>query len=801
MELSVELELGGKKLRVEAGRVARQANGAVLLTTGETVILATATMSKAAREGCDFFPLTCDYEERKYAVGKIPGGFVKRGGRPSERAILTSRLIDRPVRPLFPDGMRNDVQVIVTPMSVDLEVVPDVMAVTAGAFALAVSDIPFQGPMAAVRVTRVEGELIVNPSYEQTVAGDIDLVVAGTREAVNMLECEAKQVSEDDIAAAIEFGHEQIKLLCDAQDELAAKVGVTKAEPIVVLPDPEIMERIKKDFLGEISGAIVDPDKAARESALDDLKGGIVEKLAEEYPEREAELAEAADKIIKKEVRRLIVEEGKRPDGRGPTDIRQLTSEVGLLPRVHGSGMFTRGQTQVLTALTLGSVDDAQIVDGIEEDTTKRYMHYYNFPPYSVGECRPMRGPGRREVGHGALAEKALRPVIPEEAVFPYAILLTSEVLESNGSTSMASTCASTLALMDAGVPIAAPVGGIAMGLMTGESSYKILTDIQGMEDFSGDMDFKVAGTREGITAIQLDTKIRGLTREQVRETIAQAKAARDAVLDSIESAIAAPREKLSKYAPRVIIVEIHPDKIGEVIGPGGRVIKKIEADTGAKLTIEQDGRVFITCADAEGGERAAKIVQDLTREVRIGETFVGTVARTTNFGAFVELLPGKDGLLRIQEMSETRIGRTEDVLNVGDEVLVKVEEIDDMGRINLSRRGLVAAGLAEPLEVRPGAGPPPEERDRDRDRDRDRGRGGRPGGGGGRDRDRGGRGGGGRGGDGGGRDRDRDRGRGPDRDRDRPKPDHTVTSSNPDRPQADGEQRIPQARFRPKQS
>ena len=789
MEHSVELELGGKKLRVETGRVARQANGAVLLHIGETVILATATMSKAAREGCDFFPLTCDYEERKYAVGKIPGGFVKRGGRPSERAILTSRLIDRPVRPLFPDGMRNDVQVIAMPVSVDLEVVPDVMAVTAAAFALAVSDIPFQGPMAAVRVTRVEGELIVNPSYEQTQAGDIDLVVAGTREAVNMLECEAKQIPEDDIAAAIEFGHEHIKLLCDAQDELAGKVGVTKSEPIVVLPDPEVMERIKKDFLAEISGAIVDPDKAARESALDDLKDGIVEKLAGDYPEREAEVAEAADKIIKKEVRRLIVEEGKRPDGRGVTDIRQLTSEVGLLPRVHGSGMFTRGQTQVLTALTLGSVDDAQIVDGIEEDTTKRYMHHYNFPPYSVGEVRPMRGPGRREVGHGALAEKALRPVIPEEAAFPYAILMTSEVLESNGSTSMASTCASTLALMDAGVPIAAPVGGIAMGLMTGEGSYKILTDIQGMEDFSGDMDFKVAGTREGITAIQLDTKIRGLSREQVRETIAQAKAARDTVLDSIESAIAEPREKLSQYAPRVIIVEIHPDKIGEVIGPGGRVIKKIEADTGAKLTIEQDGRVFITCADAEGGERAAKIVQDLTREVRIGETFVGTVARTTNFGAFVELLPGKDGLLRIQEMSETRIGRTEDVLNVGDEVLVKVEEIDDMGRINLSRRGLVAAGLAEPLEVKPGGGPPPEDGGERGDRG---GRGGR--GGGGRDKDRGGRG-------GGGRDRDRPRNDRGDRGGDRPRPDHNVTSSGPDRPQAaDSEPKIPQVRFRPKQ-
>lgn len=791
MEKQIELELGGKKLRVETGRVANQANGSVLLYCEDSVILATATMSKTAREGMDFFPLTCDYEERKYCVGKIPGGFVKRGGRPSERAILNSRLIDRPVRPLFPDGMRNDVQVIVIPLSVDLETVPDVMAVNAAAFALAVSDIPFQGPMAAVRVARVDGELIINPSYEQTTRSDLDLVVAGTRELVNMLECEASQVSNEDICAAIALGHEQIKVLCDAQDELAAQVGVTKAEPIIVLPDAEIMDRIKQDFLGDISDAIRDPDKAARESALDDLKDDIVAKLADAYPERDAEVATAADKIIKKEVRRLVLEEGLRPDGRDVDTVRTLKADAGLLPRVHGSGLFTRGQTQVLTTLTLGAVDDAQIVDGIEEDTVKRYMHYYNFPPFSVGETRPMRGPGRREIGHGALAEKALRPVIPPDDTFPYAILMTSEVLESNGSTSMASTCASSLALMDAGVPIKAAVGGIAMGMMSDGENYRILTDIQGMEDFSGDMDFKVAGTREGITAIQLDTKIRGLTQPQIVETIEKATAARSTVLDVMDACISQPREELSRYAPRVIVVEIHPEKIGDIIGPGGKIIKKIEADTGAKLSIEQDGHVFITSTDAAGGEQAAKIVQDLTREVRVGETFLGTVTRIATFGAFIELIPGKDGLLRIQEMSETRIGRTEDVLSIGDEVLVKVEEVDDMGRINLSRRGLVAQGLAEALPLKTGAPSPPQEyRDRGDRGDRGgRGGGGRNGGDrgrGGRDRDRGGR----------------DRDRGPDRGREQrsqeaPRPDHNVTSTPPE---GSDEPRAPQARFRPKQ-
>ncbi len=745
MNNTVSLELGGKQLRIEAGRVAKQANGSVLLYCGDTVILATATMSRQAREGMDFFPLTCDYEERKYAVGKIPGGFVKRGGRPSEKAILTSRLIDRPLRPLFPDGMRNDVQVVAMPLSVDLATAPDVLAVNAAAFALAASDIPFEGPVACVRVIRKDGELIVNPSFEETTQADMEIIAAGTPDTINMLEAEASEASNEEVVAAIQLAHDNIIKLCEAQEELAKKLGVTKVEPIVSLPDPDIMDRIKKDFLAEISSALVDPDKAARESALDDLKKSIVERLADAYPEQESAVGAAADKVIKKEVRRLILDENKRPDGRDADTIRQLTSEAGLLPRVHGSGLFTRGQTQVLTALVLGSVDDAQIVDGIEEDTTKRYMHYYNFPPYSVGEVRPMRGPGRREIGHGALAEKALRPMIPDEETFPYSILLTSEVLESNGSTSMASTCASTLALMDAGVPIKKPVGGIAMGLMTDGDRYKILTDIQGMEDFSGDMDFKVAGTREGVTAIQLDTKIRGLSMQQVAETIQKADVARQTVLDSIQSALPAPREQMSPYAPRAFVVQINPEKIGEVIGPGGRSIKKIEADTGAKLAIEQDGRVFITSADAAGGERAAKIVEDMTRELKVGETFTGTVVRTTNFGAFIELTPGKDGLLRIQEMSDQRIGRTEDVLNEGDGVMVRIAEIDDMGRVNLERKSLIAEGLAEPLEINPNAGPPPERRDDRNDRGgRDRGgRGGRGGGGDRGDRgrsDRGGR-------------------------------------------------------------
>lgn len=804
MENQVELELGGKKLRIEAGRVARQANGSILLYTGDNVLLATATMSKEPREGMDFFPLTCDYEERKYAVGKIPGGFVKRGGRPSEKAILTSRLIDRPLRPLFPYGMRNDVQVIVMPLSIDLQVTPDIMAVNAAAFALAASDIPFDGPVACVRVSRVNGEWIVNPTFDESLAADLDVVAAGTEDTINMIESEAFQASNEDFLHAMELAHEGIKAICAAQRELSQKMGIAKAEPALSLPDEELVTRIKADFLSHISSAIRDPDKAARESALDDIQKEIVEKLKDEYPERESDLNSAADYAIKKEVRRLILEEGIRPDGRAVDQVRQLTSDVGLLPRVHGSGMFTRGQTQVLTTVTLGAVDDAQIVDTLEEDTTKRYMHYYNFPPYSVGETRPLRGPGRREIGHGALAEKALRPVVPDVETFPYSLLLTSEVLESNGSTSMASTCASSLALMDAGVPIKAAVGGIAMGLVSDGENYRILSDIQGMEDFSGDMDFKVAGTRDGITAVQLDTKIRGLSLQQVQETVAQAQTARMVVLDNMDAAIAQARAELSRYAPRVIMVEIPPDKIGEVIGPGGKVIKKIEADTTAKLSIEQDGRVFITCADADGGERAAQMVRDLTREVKIGETFTGVVTRTTTFGAFVEVLPGKDGLLRIQEMSDTRIGRTEDVLRVGDTVMVKVEEIDDMGRVNLSRKSLIAAGLAEPLAIRPDAGEPlpPSSGGRSeggyRDGGRDRGgrgggrpdRGPRPGGGGGRDRDR-----------------DRDRDRGPRNNRPGPppekpadrgpqiKPDHTVVSTD-----QGNDPRPPQARFRPKQ-
>jgi len=676
-------------------------------------------MGDQPKEEKDFFPLTCDYEERKYAVGKIPGGFVKRGGRPSEKAIVVSRLIDRPLRPLFPSGMRNDVQVIAMPLSYDPENPADVLAVVAASAALTVSDIPFGGPVGAVRMGRINGELIVNPSLDQQAESDLDLIVAGTKKAVTMIEAGANFVSEEVILDAIEKAHEVIKEQCRVQEELAEKAGTVKADVPLHKIDETILATIRSRFGDEIAQAIVQPDKAARETAIEDLKLDIVERLIDEFPEREVEVAEAAEKVVKEKVRSLILDEHRRPDGRKPDEIRPISCEVGLLPRVHGSGLFTRGQTQVLTTLTLGSLDDAQIVDTLEEDGEKRYMHFYNFPPYSVGEVRMLRAPGRREVGHGALAERALKPVIPAQEEFPYTLLLMSEVLESNGSSSMASVCGSTLALMDAGVKIAAPVAGIAMGLVTDAERYQILTDIQGMEDFSGDMDFKVAGSRDGITALQLDTKIEGVPMHVLREGLEQARKARLFILDKMLETIPEPRENLSPYAPRVFIVLIHPDKIGDVIGPGGKVIKKIEAETGASLDIEQDGHVYITSVDAEGGERAKKWVEDLTREVRVGETYVGKVTRVERYGAFVEILPGKDGLLHISEMADRRVERTEDVAPLGAEVVVKVIGIDEEGKIRLSMKGLaegtLAGAAAGPARPRPAGPPPGRERERER--------------------------------------------------------------------------------------
>lgn len=700
----IEIELEGTNIVLETGRVANQASGSVLLSCGETVVLATACMSAEPRQGMNFFPLMCDYEERKYAVGKIPGGFVKRGGRPSEKAILTSRLIDRPVRPLFPNGMRNDVQVIAVPLSVEPGHPSDVLAVVAASAALAISEIPWNGPIGCVRVCRVNGEFVVNPSLDQIKESDMELTVASVAGKVMEIELEAKEVSECDLMAALDVALAANEKLVQAQIELVKRVGKPKTEVALVLPDPELVAEIAAKVESEIALAIREPDKSASERAVLDMEDELKTRLAVEYPEREAELPDIIEKLIKKQVRRMILEENARPDGRAMDEIRPLKCDVGLLPRVHGSGLFSRGQTQVLTALTLGSLDDSQIIDTLEEDTEKRFMHFYNFPPYSNGEVKPLRGAGRREVGHGALAEKALRPVVPEQENFPYSLLLTSEVLESNGSTSMASTCGCTLALMDAGVNIKAPVAGISIGLVAGENKHVLLTDIQALEDFTGDMDFKVTGTREGVTAIQVDTKIAGLSREVVLGALKMAKAGRMVILDAIQEAIPAPRESLSQYAPRVFVVEISPDKIGDIIGPGGKIIKKIEAETGAKLDIEQDGHVYITSVDAAGGERAKKIVEDITREVQIGEIYTGRVNRVEAFGAFVEILPGRDGLVHISQLARERVNRTEDVCNVGDELTVKVLEIGDDGKIRLTRRGLIEGDenyVAPPSEGR----------------------------------------------------------------------------------------------------
>jgi polyribonucleotide nucleotidyltransferase len=693
----VELDISGCILKIETGKMAKQADGAVVVSMGDTKVLATAVMSEEVREGIDFFPLVCDYEERKYAVGKIPGGFVKRGGKPSERAVIISRLIDRPLRPLFPEGMRNEVQVIAMPLSVDLANPPDVLAIIGASAALSISRIPFEGPIGAIRVSRVDGQFVVNPSWEQAEVADLNVVMAGTRDAITTVDVEASQVEESVILEAIQLGHEYVRQIIDLQEELVSKVGQPKAEvPLHSIPE-EIVNAVRERAGEEILNAIQQAEKQQRKTGIAE----IVDRLIQEFPEQELEVAEAVEKIAKEELRKLILEKGVRADGRAPDEIRQISCEVGLLPRVHGSGLFTRGQTQVLSTVTLGSLEDAQIIDTVEEDGVKRYMHFYNFPPFSVGETRPLRAPGRREVGHGALAEKALASVIPPQEEFPYAILVTSEVLESNGSTSMASVCGSTLALMDAGVRIKAPIAGVAMGLMTDGDKHVILTDIRDMEDFYGDMDFKVAGSATGVTAIQLDTKIKGISLDVMAEALEKAKVARLHILEKMLEAIPEPRPELSPYAPRVLIIEIHPDKIGEVIGPGGKVIKKIEAETGARISIEQDGHVFITAVDKDGGERALKMVDDIAREIRVGETYVGHVTKVTAFGAFVEILPGKEGLVHISQLAPKRVERVEDVVRVGDEIVVRVTDITPQGKINLTRKGVPQLGEATSYPAR----------------------------------------------------------------------------------------------------
>ncbi|MCD1160435.1 polyribonucleotide nucleotidyltransferase [Peribacillus frigoritolerans] len=680
----------GRNVTVEIGQLAKQANGAVLVRYGETAVLSTATASKEPRN-VDFFPLTVNYEERLYAVGKIPGGFIKREGRPSERAILASRLIDRPIRPLFADGFRNDVQIISMVMSVDQDCSTEMAAMLGSSLALSVSDIPFEGPIAGVVVGRINNEFIINPTVDQLAKSDINLTVAGTKDAINMVEAGANEVPEETMLEAIMFGHDEIKKIIAFQEKIVAEIGKEKMQVTLYQVDAELEAEVKGLCEAELNKAVQVQEKHAREDAIKAVKDRVLAHYEEETDEEKLkQIKEILNKLVKSEVRRLITEEKVRPDGRNPDEIRPLSSEVTILPRTHGSGLFTRGQTQALSICTLGALGDVQILDGLGTEESKRFMHHYNFPHFSVGETGPIRGAGRREIGHGALGERALEPVIPNDKDFPYTIRLVSEVLESNGSTSQASICASTLAMMDAGVPLKAPVAGIAMGLVKSGEHYTILTDIQGMEDHLGDMDFKVAGTSKGVTALQMDIKIEGLSREILEEALLQAKHGRMHILESMMSTINQPREQLSKYAPKIVTMSINPDKIRDVIGPSGKHINKIIEETGVKIDIEQDGTVFISSTDEPMIQKAKKIIEDIVREVVVGELYLGKVKRIEKFGAFVEIFNGKDGLVHISELAEERVGKVEDVVSLGDELLVKVTEIDKQGRVNLSRKAVL---------------------------------------------------------------------------------------------------------------
>ena len=700
---SVNLTVGGRTMTIETGELAKQANGSALVRYGDQdVVLCAVTASEKPREGIDFFPLTVDFEEKMYAAGKIPGGFIKREGRPSEHAVISSRQIDRPIRPLFPDGFRNDVQIVATTLSIDPQLDADVLGICAAGAALALSDIPFDKTVAAVRVGRDEsGEYICNPTLPEYVSGGMDIVIAGTSDAVMMVEGGGNEIDEEDFLGAVEFAHAEIRKIIKAIDELAHKAGKPKREYPVAKIDSDLERWIRKAFAKDVAKAMRTVDKQKRESlfaaiTVDEAltrctKKDDAVKVLLEAPATTKAFYKVIKTMEEDELRSMVVDEKIRPDGRTPNEVRPIWCKVHYVPRVHGSGIFTRGQTQVFTAATLGSTSDAQRLDGIVELEDKRYMHYYNFPPYSVGETRPMRGPGRREIGHGHLAERALLPVLPPKETFPYTLRLISEVLESNGSSSMASVCGSSLALMDAGVPIGAHVAGVAMGLILKGSKYAILTDIQGLEDALGEMDFKVAGTKKGITAIQMDIKVQGVTIDIMREAMAQARTSRHAIIDKLAETIAEPRAELSAYAPRMIVVKIDPAKIKDVIGPGGKVINKIIADTGVeKIDIEDDGSVFITSLDGASGDKAKEIVENLTREIIVGNTYRGTVTRIINIGAFVQILPGKEGLVHISQLAPTRVERVEDVVKLGDEVMVKVMEIDGQGRVNLSRKALL---------------------------------------------------------------------------------------------------------------
>ncbi|MEG0079378.1 polyribonucleotide nucleotidyltransferase [Enterococcus sp.] len=688
---------GGRPLQVEVGQLAKQANGAVLVRYGDTAVLSAAVSSKEAKD-TDFFPLTINYEEKMYAVGKIPGGFIKREGRPSTDATLTARLIDRPIRPMFAEGFRNEVQVTNIVMSVEQDCSPAMAAMLGSSLALSISDIPFDGPIAGVEVGRVNGEYVLNPTVEQAEKTDIELTVAGTKQAINMVESGAKEVSEDDMLGALLFGFDAIKELVAFQEEIVAAVGKDKMEVKLLQVDPELKQDIYDSYYSVMKTAVMTEEKLAREDEIEKVKETVKEVYAEKFANVETEdlvqitkeIKQVAEDLEKDVVRELITIDKIRPDGRKLDEIRQLSSEVGLLPRVHGSGLFTRGQTQALSACTLAPLGEHQIIDGLGVEESKRFIHHYNFPQFSVGSTGRAGSPGRREIGHGALGERALAQVIPSETDFPYTIRLVAEVLESNGSSSQASICAGTLALMDAGVPIKAPVAGIAMGLVSDGENYTILTDIQGLEDHLGDMDFKVAGTKDGITALQMDIKIQGITEQILREALAQAKKARFEILAELTSTLAEPRKELSQYAPKIEMIQIDPEKIKVVIGKGGDTINSIIEETGVKIDIDQEGKVSIASADAEMIQKAIKIIEELTKEVKVGEVYLGKVVRIEKFGAFVNLIKGKDGLVHISQLANERVNNVEDVVKLGDEVLVKVTEIDRQGRVNLSRKALL---------------------------------------------------------------------------------------------------------------
>ena len=688
-------EWGGRLLQVEIGQLAKQANGAVLVRYGDTVVLTAAVGTKQAKD-TDFFPLTVNYEEKMYAAGKIPGGFIKREGRPSEHATLTARLIDRPIRPMFAEGFRNEVQITNTVMSVDPNCPPERAAMFGSSLALCISDIPFDGPIAGVDVGRVNGEYVINPTTEQAELSDIELSVAGTATAINMVESSAREVSEEDMLGALLFGHEEIKKLVAFQQQIVQEIGKEKMEVTLLSFDPEIEKQVKDLFSQAMINAIQTEEKLAREENIEKVKETALEHfeaVLEENDEKAGllkQVSQLVDNLEKDEVRRLITEEKVRPDGRRIDEIRPLSSEIDLLPRVHGSGLFTRGQTQALTSATLAPLGEYQVIDGLGIEEGKRFIHHYNFPQFSVGSVGRAGSPGRREIGHGALGERALKQVIPTPEDFPYTIRLVSEVLESNGSSSQASICAGTLALMAAGVPIKAPVAGIAMGLISDGTNYTVLTDIQGLEDHLGDMDFKVAGTTTGITALQMDIKIQGITEQILREALTQAKKARFEILEELTSTIAEPRKELSPYAPKIEMISIHPDKIKVVIGRGGETINSIIDETGVKIDIDQEGHVSIASTDAAMIQRAKEIIEDLTREIEAGQVYEGTVRRIEKFGAFVEIAKGKDGLVHISELAHERVAKVEDVLSIGDKVKVKVTEIDGQGRINLSRKALI---------------------------------------------------------------------------------------------------------------